>query len=58
MKKSTRTITKALREYFDAEFYMRQLKAEKSSTIDPVFHYVKKGWAEGLDPSRDFSRKR
>lgn len=45
-----------LRHHFDAEFYLAtnsDLCAE--TNFDPLLHYLREGWAEGRDPSAEFS---
>src|SRR5579871_4730979 len=40
---------------FDIEYYLTQLPELRNSTVDPIIHYLQKGWQELRDPSADFS---
>ena len=44
-----------LRDAFDAEFYLGRYPDVRRFGIDPLEHYWTIGWAEGRDPTLDFS---
>lgn len=46
---------RAVRPHFDAEFYAAQIPKKVSDIADPVRHYCRVGWRQGLDPSPNFS---
>ncbi|MCI0600413.1 MAG: glycosyltransferase [Beijerinckiaceae bacterium] len=44
-----------VRPHFDVKFYRTQYADALAPNVDPVRHYITKGWTEGFDPSPDFS---
>ncbi len=47
----------AIRDSFDADFYLSQYPGVAEAGLDPLEHYVQLGWREGRDPSPDFSTR-
>jgi hypothetical protein len=39
---------------FDEEYYLRAYPDVRKADIDPLWHFVKFGWREGRNPSKDF----
>jgi GT2 family glycosyltransferase len=39
---------------FDEEYYLRAYPDVRKADIDPLWHFVKYGWREGRNPSKDF----
>ncbi len=44
---------KVIKASFDEKFYVQQIELDKS--VNPLQHYVEKGWKDGLDPCPWFS---
>jgi glycosyltransferase involved in cell wall biosynthesis/GT2 family glycosyltransferase len=40
---------------FDARYYLRKHRDVRLADVDPILHYLKYGWKEGRNPSRDFN---
>jgi O-antigen biosynthesis protein len=53
-KPSSRATTRLLRTHFDAKFYMSTYPEAGGSGLDPIAHYLTKGWLEGCNPRPDF----
>ena len=51
---ASETIGDAFRKYFDAEFYLAQIP-RGLRVGDPLMHFYREGWKQGLDPSIKFS---
>lgn len=47
----------AIRDEFDAAFYLSQYPDVRESGADPVEHYWLTGWREGRDPTPEFSTR-
>jgi glycosyltransferase involved in cell wall biosynthesis len=43
---------------FDVNWYLKEYPDVKKAQIDPVLHYVRYGWLEGRNPSRQFDQNR
>ena len=41
-------------EFFDSAYYASHRKSLASKDVDLVEHYLKSGWIDGLNPSKDF----
>ncbi|WP_216851009.1 hypothetical protein [Acidisphaera sp. L21] len=41
--------------FFDAEYYAQSNQAVLASGVDPLAHFMSRGWREGRDPSAEFS---
>ena len=41
-------------KYFDKKWYLKTYPDVKRAGIDPVKHYLKNGWIEGRNPSKNF----
>ena len=39
---------------FDKEYYLRSYPDVRESDTDPLMHYIRFGWKEGRNPSKDF----
>lgn len=52
LPRSTRRLLEAL---FDVPFYLRTYPDVRQSGVDPIGHYLDRGWREGRDPSSRFS---
>jgi len=39
---------------FDGDYYLQTYPEVKNQNISPIMHYIKTGWKEGKNPSRDF----
>jgi hypothetical protein len=52
LSRSTRRLLEAL---FDVPFYLRTYPDVRDSGVDPIRHYLDRGWREGRDPSSTFS---
>ena len=44
-------------QFFDASWYLQRYTDVKQATLDPVWHYIHYGVAEGRDPGPGFSTK-
>ncbi len=44
-----------IRHAFDTSYYLNTNRDLRNENIDPVLHYIKRGWKEGRDPTPDFS---
>ncbi len=44
-------------KYFDKIWYVKTYPDVKRSRVDPVLHYLEKGWKEGRNPSLRFSTR-
>lgn len=51
-KKEYRIIKKS--KLFDENYYLRHNEDVRTSGLDPIKHYIKNGWKEGLNPSERF----
>jgi hypothetical protein len=40
--------------YFDAEYYLRTNQDVREAGVDPLKHFLTRGWREGRNPSREF----
>ena len=47
----------AIRDHFDADFYLASYPEVADLGIDPVVHYVGLGWLKGYDPTPEFSTR-
>jgi hypothetical protein len=39
---------------FDRKFYLQSYADVRRADTDPLWHFVRRGWKEGRNPSRDF----
>lgn len=46
-----------VRPEFDIAFYLADNPDVKERGLDPVEHYLREGWKEGLNPNRDFDTR-
>ena len=44
-------------KYFSRKYYLEQNPDVKDAGIDPIEHYLKRGWKEGRNPSEKFNTK-
>ena len=42
---------------FDREYYLQQYPEVRQSGLSPLMHFLKQGWREGKNPSRDFNTR-
>lgn len=42
---------------FSTEYYLEKNPDVKEKKVSPIMHYIKFGWKEGRNPSKDFDTK-
>lgn len=42
---------------FDRAYYLREYRDVRLADIDPLWHFVKFGWKEGRNPSKEFDTR-
>lgn len=51
------TEREAIRSYFDAAYYLEVNPDVRAAELDPLHHFITKGWREHRDPSAQFNTK-
>jgi len=52
--KNERLLNYLAKQYFDREYYLKEYPDVAKLNIDPFDHYLKYGWKEGKNPSKEF----
>lgn len=42
---------------FDSRYYLKNNRDVRQADLDPLWHFVKFGWKEGRNPSKDFDTR-